>query len=218
MRPLWIGHNKSGASKGDKESPTRQQIRAFSFRWCQPGHSLGYDLENLYPIINRDKKAVQRYVRTIDPQRLHDHLDELIGKLTAKPPSMIVACFGALERHQESWRDTVFARIAAVRPGPVFCLGLNDDGSPNIRSPGAARIAYRTTSDRCYGGRCRKRHGCAVGRAALDHQVRPRGVAAGRALAERDQVPGRRELVSRAILRDEPSPHRLGLLVRRAGH
>ena len=122
MRPLWIGHNKSGASKGDKESPTRQQIRAFSFRWCQPGHSLGYDLENLYPIINRDKKAVQRYVRTIDPQRLHDHLDELIGKLTAAPLDDR-GLFRALESPRELARYSVRAYCRGGR-GPVFCLGL----------------------------------------------------------------------------------------------
>ena len=76
---------------------------------------------------------------------------------------------------------------------------------PNIRSPGGKDRIPDNQRPR-YGGRRRKRHGCAVGRAALDHRS-PRGVVAGRALAERDQVPGRRELVSRAILRDEP-PHR----------
>lgn len=145
MRPLWIGHNPSGASDHrDEEGLTRQKIRAFSYRWCQPGQTLGYDLGNLYPFKNPDKTACQRYMRKADPKRLDDHLDQLVGQLRAKPPSMIVACFGTLERHQEEWCDTVFARIAAVRPGPVFCLGMNEDGSP--KHP-LARGRYRVPDD-----------------------------------------------------------------------
>jgi hypothetical protein len=53
---------------------------------------------------------------------------------------------------------------------------------------------------------------------ALDHQVRPRGVAAGRALAESHQKSGRRDLVSWSAFAIEPCRNGCQLFVRRGRH
>jgi hypothetical protein len=135
-RPLWIGHNPSGAYELH-DGPTRRRIIEFCKLWKQPGCDLG----NLYPFKSPDP-AVCRRIAASTKAQLQENLDHL-ARLSAQA-SMIVACFGNIARDQ-AWVDHVFEQIASVRPGmPVYCLGTTKDGAP--KHP-MARGQHRVPND-----------------------------------------------------------------------
>jgi len=135
-RPLWIGHNPSGATKvGDGK--TRLRIIHFCRRWQEPG----FDLGNLYPFEDPDPAVCRDLAACAEGTVFQENLDHLATM--SVQASRIVACFG--NARDQAWVNRVFAQIARVRPGmPVYCLGVTMKDAP--KHP-LARGRYRVPDD-----------------------------------------------------------------------
>lgn len=121
---MWIGGNPSDAGK-DREDMTSLRINHFTRAW-------GYGsnvVVNPIPKISSTPREAWDWAnrRGRDPQVMADLAHNLaIIEREAAACAMHVACWGNL---MGAFPDVLAAVILAVKK-PLYCLGINSDGSP----------------------------------------------------------------------------------------